>query len=337
MDDGSERRWLPVDTIIGAEASAATDLALAPLAKQAQRIRRTTAVGVAGMLTAGSVLAIAASAGVGGWLSAVGAVLCISVLLGLTAQWLGLVAGDSRWWRLYAAVPMEANLPIKAQQLLEDVKNGRVSVRYHRGQSGRPSNLSWRLARGQFGPLILASDPGIQALMMRDWYGGDGLTLEFQAEASAQTQRFTSAPREISGREVLRKPRQFNHILYYDSVTFDRILRGAYPGYFDSPDGEIIEHKIKVTVRSLQYAHQLLLKREFDSLVEFRDAIVNRLRADPDESLAHYGRRESSDAVSSSWLDKALHPDGYNDIQKRLLKAEARVVLAMQGPNDEVG
>ena len=328
MAENSEKRWLPADTILGAEASAATDIALAPLAILARRIRRATAWGVTAMLAAGSVLAIAASVGAGGWLSALGAVLCISLALGLTAQRLGLAAGDSRWWRLYAVVPIEAKLPMEAQRLLEDVRDGRRSVRYHRGQAGKAHDLSWGLARGKFGPLILASNPADQALMLRDWYGGDGLAIEFENFDNEQ-EKIQAINENYSYCSVNSAPprHQFNHFLYYDAATFDLILRNAYPEYFVTREGANVPHRIKLIVRCLQIARDLLEKGDFVGIADFRDAVLRRLEGDDDATLEHHGLRESSDAVSSSWLEKALHSSGYPNIKKRLLLAEERVML----------
>jgi len=176
--DEEQTPWLPVDTIIGEELVPATDAALNDLASMAKRIKRVTLWGTSVLigLTLGLwLLTIADGNRVVARIVAGGA--AVTALL-VVVQRRGLWHGDSRWSGWYGKLIVEPDLPAYSQFVLHQVQAGKRRVRYLRGQSGMPKQLSVELLRGPFGPLILSSDPQVQSLALWDMLGGDRLSIE---------------------------------------------------------------------------------------------------------------------------------------------------------------
>ena len=178
MVDERSRRWLPVDTIIGAELVPATDAALKDLASTAKRIKRVTLWGASvliGFAVGLWLMTIARENG--GVADIVAGVAAFTALLVVDQRW-HFWQGDARWLGWYAMPIADPDLPAYSRSVLHQLQAGERRARYFRGQSGDPRKLPFTLLRGPFGPLILSSDPQVQSLAIWDMLGGDRLSVE---------------------------------------------------------------------------------------------------------------------------------------------------------------
>lgn len=175
----SSPRWLPVETVLGAKISAATDTELAPLAAHARRVRRTAIRGTA--LLFGSAVALALlAAGPGGWVFGVAAVAAAAFGAFLAVQTHRLWGESPNWMARRSPPAPIPKLSEPAASLLSDLRSGRRRARYRRAQSGRDIEIPPGMLRGPFGPLLMSSSPDIQSLALVDWFGGDQLWVEVE-------------------------------------------------------------------------------------------------------------------------------------------------------------
>lgn len=252
MPDVTSPRWLPVDIVLGAEVSAATDAALAPLAAHARRIRRTAIVGTSILLGPAVALAIlAATPGEQAWAFLAVAFALFAFLLAVRAhrQWDGdELAVGNRGGRMPVPDPTidtdPANinvgnrggrmpvpdLPEAAAKLLADLRSGARRARYRRAQSGRDVTLPPQQMRGPFGALLLSSSPTVQSLALRDWLGGDQLSVEIETierEWPLSTVVEVSEAANETGKA--EHPLGLDHRLFMRREALGRLLDTAYP------------------------------------------------------------------------------------------------------------
>lgn len=179
MTDLITIRWLPVDTVLGAEISAATDTALAPLAAHARRVRRTAIRGTALLFGSAVVLALLAT-GPGGWVFGFAAVAAATFGAFLAVQTHRLWGESPNWMARRSRPAPVPELPEPAALLLFTLRSGRRRARYRRALSGRDIEIRSQMLRGPFGPLLMSSSPDIQSLALVDWLGGDQLWIEIE-------------------------------------------------------------------------------------------------------------------------------------------------------------
>ncbi len=195
----SSARWLPVDTVLGAEISAAADAALAPLAAHARQVRGTAISGIALLFGSALVLALLA-AGPGGWAFGFAVVAASGFGAFLAVQTHRLWGESPNWMARRSSPAPVPELPAAAALLLSDLRSGRRRARYRRARSGRDIDIPPQMLRGPFGPLLLGSSPDFQSLALFDWLGSDQLWVEIQ---HVQDRRDATFPPEAADDHVV--------------------------------------------------------------------------------------------------------------------------------------
>lgn len=341
MRDMIATRWLPADTILGTEVSEATDAALAPLAQHAKRIRRNVIVGTSLLLGSAVALAIlAAGPGGGAWKFAALSTAAFGGLLAFRAH--RLWNGNEPWAGKRSLQTPGPGLPQLANSLLADLRSGERRARYRRAQSGRDVVIPPQQLRGPFGPLLLSSQPEVQSLALRDWFGGDQLSVELEGIArELPPYGGTEAPARFDARPASAHRLNVDHRLLLAPEALARLLDRAYPPFVRGTReclivdalmlgnelvvGGLLPEKIKTLVSrivaGLKAPDGCPVNLVADDGSVTRAEHLFQHRKAVGTGYATVGLREGSD--SSAWIEQAV-TGRYPDIRERLDAAEER-------------
>jgi hypothetical protein len=341
MRDPIPHRWLPVDTILGVEVSAATDAALAPLAAQARRMRRSAILGTALLLGSAVALAIlSAGSGRAAWAVAAVAAATFGGILAYQTQrvWSGDAPRIGQRDRTIS-VP---DLPQASAALLADLRAGVKRARYRRAQSGRDVVLPPQQLRGPFGPLILSSLPEVQSLALRDWFGSDQLSIEIETVVHELPMPGDTPTSATDGKEeAAANPLGLDPRLLLTPAALAHLLDRVYPPVSRGTRECLI---VDALMLGNELVHSALMPGKVKTLVsrivaglKASDGCPVNLRAD-DGTVAQeqyvfrhrkilasgYGKvglREGSD--STTWIEQTV-TGRYLDIKERLDAEDGR-------------
>jgi hypothetical protein len=335
VSDRATNVWLPVDTTLGPELARATDAALAPLAREARRIKWVTVSGAALLCVSALILAFTSDAS--GWsVAGVFSIVVAAIAFAIGLQKRKLWDGSPAWLRWYGRPITAPNLPAEANEILTELRAGTRHARYRRGGASERVELPFLLLRGPFGPLVLSTDPHVQGLALWNWFSGDRLGVEIEEAqpntvqphrradvaaiencVSAEGEDAASAPKSPR-----KKDKPFNALVLLAKADLDDKLRRTYPKAFRADcQHDDRHHRARVIVRTYQLANEMFREQHYATVTALRDDVVAMLRK---EGIWNYGLSGDSESVSSSWMEKALAKAGYPAIEEELRLAAAR-------------
>lgn len=218
-------------------------------------------------------------------------------------------------------------LPDRAERLLGELRSGKAKAWLEpvRGVAGDREPFGSLAFTGPFAPLTLSPEPSVQALGRSPWASGAMAVFRFRASEEMEMEAWRDAegtsgalalhlPVPDTAREAPAGP--FSRFVHLPSDELEAILRSAYPDF----GTDHATHRSTIIVHTFLIANELVTRSAFKEVTALREAVIKRLSA---IGLDNYSLRESGDAVSSSWMDKALSRARYNSIHGELERAEA--------------
>ncbi|MFQ3664505.1 MAG: hypothetical protein SNJ79_00500 [Sphingomonadaceae bacterium] len=325
MDVPREASGKGIGDLMRPDDLADLESAIAALARRAQRLRTALFWGVGPLAVTGTTLFAASFGPVNN--APVGSIGIVLIALACGVA----VIGQLVWSRNLLGVATRGvymgPLPDRAERLLGELRSGKAKAWLEpvRGAAGDWEPFGSLAFTGPFAPLTLSPEASVQALGRSPWASGATALFRFRVSEELEMDLWRDAegtsgtlalhlPVPGEAREVPAGP--FSRFLHLPSEELEAILRAAYPDF----GTEHATHRSTIIVHAFLIANELVKSSAFKEVTALREAVIKRLSA---IGLDNYSLRESGDAVSSSWMDKALSRARYHSIDDKLERAEA--------------